>query len=99
MRDSAVRTVPSANPNSSPTATSARTGNLGGWVPSSVLSINDRAVNGSMPRSFGSRAMPTIIAARGGSGDRMRGEEGCGGHGHRVAILHLEQMRHVGYDG
>ena len=54
IRDSAVRIVPGAMPNSSPTATSERTGRTGGSMPSRTDRTSERALNGRMPATAGS---------------------------------------------
>src|SRR3954470_2654191 len=46
MRDSAVRVVPSAMPNSSPDFTRTRAESTGGCMPSSVEATTDRAERG-----------------------------------------------------
>jgi hypothetical protein len=45
----AVRVLPSLMPNNSPDRTRMRLGSRGGWMPSSVLAIAERAVRGRAP--------------------------------------------------
>ena len=53
MRESAVRIVPPAMPNSSASATSARAGSTGGCEPSRTDSARERASSGSRPSIVG----------------------------------------------
>ena len=63
MRDSAVRTVPSAMPNSAPARTRRPTGSRGGRVPSSVDASTERVVSGGSDASSASASPTGSISA------------------------------------